>query len=101
MRLLLLHGRHDPTEHMDDWGFAGPVLHGVIAVHFTYGAANVFFESVTAAVAARAATGWEYWDDNALVMTFAHDMVTTTEDNEACFYGDWELQSKTPDGKPV
>ena len=101
MRLLLLHGRNDPNEVMSDWGFNGPTLYGVVAVHFTYGVPNVYFESVATAVAARAATGWEYWDDDALTMTIAQDMVTTTEDNKACYYGDWELQSRDNEGNPV
>jgi hypothetical protein len=34
--LKLMHGRDDPEQQMDDWGFDGPVLGPLEAVHFTY-----------------------------------------------------------------
>jgi hypothetical protein len=34
--LKLLHGRTDPNEQLEDWGFDGPVLGPFEAVHFTY-----------------------------------------------------------------
>lgn len=34
--LKLLHGRSDPSEQLEDWGFNGPVLGPFEAVHFTY-----------------------------------------------------------------
>lgn len=34
--MRLLHGRLDPDEHMNGWGFDGPVLGPFAAVHFTY-----------------------------------------------------------------
>ena len=34
--ILLLHGRNDPNEDMQDWGFQGPTLGPFVAVHFTY-----------------------------------------------------------------
>lgn len=32
----LFHGRDDPAEDMEDWGFQGPVLGPFKAVHMTY-----------------------------------------------------------------
>ena len=34
--LKLLHGRDDPDQDMNDWGFDGPMLGPFAAVHFTY-----------------------------------------------------------------
>jgi hypothetical protein len=34
--LKLLHGRNDPNEQLEGWGFNGPVLGPFEAVHFTY-----------------------------------------------------------------
>ena len=34
--IKLLHGRDDPNQDMEDWGFNGPVLGPFEAVHFTY-----------------------------------------------------------------
>lgn len=36
MYLGLFHGRNSRKEHMDDWGFAGPVLGPLIYCHTTY-----------------------------------------------------------------
>ena len=32
----LLHGRDDPEQDMQGWGFTGPILGPFEAVHFTY-----------------------------------------------------------------
>jgi hypothetical protein len=34
--IKLLHGRDDPDQDMQDWGFAGPLLGLFEALHFTY-----------------------------------------------------------------
>jgi hypothetical protein len=34
--IKLLHGRDNPDQEMDGWGFDGPVLGPFEAVHFTY-----------------------------------------------------------------
>lgn len=36
MYLELFHGRNDPNEHMDDWGFQGPVIGPFSNAHVTY-----------------------------------------------------------------
>lgn len=102
MRLLLLHGRHEPGEEMDDWGFNGPAIPGIIAVHYTYGAANIYFESVEAANHAQSLTGWKKWGSNVLEMRTKEDLVEAVNPELGhCFFGDWEFQTKTPDGKDV
>jgi hypothetical protein len=35
--LELFHGRHDPEEDLDDWGFDGPVIGPLPFFHMTYG----------------------------------------------------------------
>jgi hypothetical protein len=35
--LALFHGRHTPNEHMEDWGFPGPLIGPLNWVHTTYG----------------------------------------------------------------
>jgi hypothetical protein len=32
----LLHGRDNPDQDMQDWGFVGPILGPFEAIHFTY-----------------------------------------------------------------
>ena len=34
--IRLFHGRNDPAEDMDDWGFDGPVFGPYVAIHTTY-----------------------------------------------------------------
>jgi hypothetical protein len=100
--MLLLHGRHDPEEEMQDWGFNGPIIPGIIAVHYTYGGANIFFESVSAANHAQELTGWDKFDDHALKMNQLDDVVFIDHPELGrCYFGDWEFQSKTPDGREV
>lgn len=36
--LKLFHGRDDPEQHMDDWGYDGPVIGPLQYAHTTYGA---------------------------------------------------------------
>jgi hypothetical protein len=38
--IALLHGRNEPDEQLNDWGFAGPVI-GPVVLHWTYGRLNV------------------------------------------------------------
>ncbi len=96
MRLMLIHGRFDPDEDMSDWGFNGPDIKDVTAVHSTYQSTfTVWFRDRDAADRAHLMTGWPKWDDMALEMSFHDDMLKTTSyinDGPTAFYGDWELQ---------
>lgn len=96
MRLLLIHGRFDPEEQMEDWGFSGPDIDGVEALHVTYQQTFVLhFEDAAAAKKAHALTGWPYFDEDALELMFHEDMLKTvciSADGPACYYGDYEIQ---------
>ena len=96
MRLLLIHGRFDPDEQMEDWGFAGPDIEGVEALHVVYKQTFVLhFENAEAAAKAHALTGWPYFDADALELQFHDDMLTATcicADGPVMYFGDYELQ---------
>lgn len=96
MRLLLIHGRFDPDEDMADWGFSGPDLNGVEALHVTYQSTFVLhFEDEVSATKAHALTGWPYFDQDALELTFHGDMLKVcpiASDGPIAYYGDYEIQ---------
>jgi hypothetical protein len=102
MRLVTLHGRRHPDRQMHDWGFVGPTIVNIVAVHGTYGQQNVYFASPVDALNAIGQTGWSRFGDRALIMRFYEDMlVLTGSDGRTGYYGDWEFQTQTGDGKPV
>ena len=37
MKLRLYHGRNNPEQEMNDWGFEGAILNGVDGIIWTYG----------------------------------------------------------------
>lgn len=96
MQLLLLHGRFDATEPMSEWGFAGPILSGVEAIHVTYQQTFViWFSTDEACTRAQALTGWSSWDRRALELNFHDDVLQACPialDGPLAFYGDYELQ---------
>lgn len=96
MKLLLIHGRHDPNETMEGWGFNGNGIEGVEALHVTYQQTFVLhFTDVQAAQKAHAQTGWPHFDDDALELQFHDDMLMTHPiacDGPMAYYGDWEIQ---------
>jgi hypothetical protein len=89
MKLKLIHGRKNPEENLEQWGYdASPIL-GVKYVHVTYMHHYlVGFKTREALRLAQAQTGWPEWDSEALLMKITDDMVETLEG----FFGDWELQ---------
>lgn len=107
MDFYMYHGRvgdnGPPTDtegnEVDGWGFDGPRLPGVIGFHCTYGAEghwNLWFESNAARDAARALTGWEVWEDNALTVTFNSDnsmvRIWNPARNRFEYFGDWGIK---------
>ena len=95
MKLKLIHGRKNPDEQLDDWGYDAIPILGVKYVHVTYMHHYlVGFKSWDAMKLAQAQTGWAEWDSECLVMTITDDMVETIEG----FFGDWELQEDTYSG---
>lgn len=87
-KLLLSHGRLNPDESLNDWGFQGPMLEGVSFLVVTYNIHyRIGFVDTEARSRAQELTGWEEWDDNQLLMQFHDDMVKTKQG----FFGDWEV----------
>lgn len=92
MKLITLHGRNNPEQPMNDWGFDGPDIDGIVALHVTYNATHVLhFATVGAAKKAAEITGWEVWDNRALSLQFRDDMLYMPARGE--YYGDWEIQT--------
>lgn len=93
--IVLLHGRTDFNQVMDDWGFEGPTLRGVAWVHWTYGGMNVAFENRQDAERAAEITGWHWFDDKVLEMEIIDDLVVIRGNSgrdDPQFFGDFELQ---------
>ena len=93
MRFILLHGRDNPDQNMDDWGYNGPVLEGVKYLHSVYGNLTIGFRSRKEARTAHKLTGWPYFDEAVLEITFFEDLVLCRNKNrKSQYYGDWEIQ---------
>lgn len=93
MKFLLIHGRDAPNQDMKNRGYNGPVLEEVQYVHSVYGNLTIGFKTRQAAVDAHERTGWPYFDEAVLEITFFDDMVLCRSREGACqYYGDWELQ---------
>ena len=87
------HGRLDPKQDMDDWGFQGPLIQNVLWMHTTYlNRMRVGFATEAAADEAQALTGWEKFDTTELWPETHEDMLVTTDpDGTKKYYGDWSL----------
>jgi hypothetical protein len=93
MRMILLHGRTDPGQTMDDWGFNGPVLDNVEYAHWTYGHLTVGFLTDEDAEFARHKTGWEIFDEKVLSVSQGDDFISiSTSAGERHYFGDFEFQ---------
>lgn len=86
MKLRLYHGRNNPEQEMNDWGFEGAILNGVDGIIWTYGVPRVFFVNDNALKTAKDLTGWDEIAD-ALEMRVYEDLIKTNEG----YFGDWEL----------
>jgi hypothetical protein len=73
--LKLLHGRDDPRQQMNDWGYDGPVLGPFEAVHFTY------------ATHVRCFPQGSDGDSEAMELCYHEDMLV----HGGKFYGDFEI----------
>lgn len=74
LMLKLFHGRNDPAEQMDDWGFEGPIFGPMTYVHGTYNA-NLKFSLA----------GIGGPEDH--MLWFHEDMVVY----QGKYYGDWSV----------
>ncbi|HGF1398125.1 TPA: hypothetical protein ACF8SI_003108, partial [Legionella pneumophila] len=63
MKLRLYHGRNNPEQEMDDWGFEGAILNDVDGIIWTYGVPRIFFVTESALKKAKDLTGWEELGD--------------------------------------
>ena len=81
--LGLMHGRHTPDEHLDDWGFNGPIIGPLEFVHTTY-ATHVRFQFADEAAERRyrRLTGDALSSDT---LTIMHDMLVFA----GKYFGDW------------
>jgi hypothetical protein len=75
--IRLLHGRNDPDEHMNGWGFDGPVIGPFVAVHFTYKEHIRCFP--------------DDQQEDALELGFDDDLLVY----QGKYYGDFEIVSET------
>ena len=93
MKMILLHGRDDPEQKMENWGYNGPDLENVKYAHSVYGNLTVGFQTKKDADSAHQLTGWRYFDDAVLEVSFFEDMVLCLPaGGKKSYYGDWELQ---------
>lgn len=86
MELRLYHGRTNPEQEMNDWGFEGATLTGVDGIIWTYGVPRVYFVNDSALKLAKDLTGWDDIADG-LEMCVYEDLIKTKEG----YFGDWEL----------
>lgn len=69
MEMRLAHGRCDPNEQVDSWGFGGPILLRVNSMQQMYGETyTVKFLTNDASNAAQQLTSWQTWDSQTLEM---------------------------------
>lgn len=98
MELELTHGREDPNQDMEDWGFDGPVLAQVHSIQQEYkSTTTVRFVTTEAADQAQRITGWPTWDEAVLEMLYHEDMIVTNEPGQPPrYYGDLRLFHQKP-----
>lgn len=83
---------------IEGWGFDGPSLEGVTAVHCTYGTMQIVFDNDVNLAAAAKATGWKIGhDEDTLEMAAYDDLVKINRSGRDEFFGDWDL-TLTPNG---
>jgi hypothetical protein len=77
MTLRFIHGSDTPDEAIRGWGYDGPSVEGVAYVHAAYGNLSIGFDSVEAAQAAHALTGWAFFDSAVLEVAHYEDLIKT------------------------
>lgn len=89
--LSLWHGRHDPDQDMEDWGFDGPVIEGIVAIHTTYlSEIRITFKDLQHTRRAFIQTMWEEGLNNdELLISITDDMIYVPR--RAAWYGDWSF----------
>ena len=74
--LYLIHGRKDPEQQMNGWGFNGPTLGPFVAIHVTYMSSLRCIRD----------------DYSEFELRFHQDMLA----HDGAFYGDFEITSSPP-----
>lgn len=91
MYLYVYHGRSRPDEHLNDWGFCGPILGPLEAFVCTYMSSwrAIYKLPADASNAIRQYKGLKWWDEyaNSVEIEFVDDMLYL----DGRFFGDWEL----------
>lgn len=95
MQMYMFHGRRTTDEHLEDWGFDGPVLKHVVGCWITYnGPMRVVFTDGLAYQRAKDITGWRDWDLNSLQVEIEEDMLVTRDEyGPIAYYGDWGIEA--------
>lgn len=88
IRFLPFHGRCDPDQDMDCWGFDGPPIYGIVSITETYCTdVRLFFENPVITMMYHELTGWRFWDGSTLLVACEQDMVYMP--NVPAWFGDW------------
>lgn len=78
--LALFHGRDDPAQDMDEWGFNGPVIGPLRYLHTTY-VSNLKLDFASWGAMRR------YFEDGDPVLWLKEDMI----EYQGKYYGDWTV----------
>jgi hypothetical protein len=98
MKMYIWHGRRDPKESLDDWGFEGPTFEFDF-LHYTYGGFSLEFKSVEDKQAVEALTGWAENDPRSLYLALTDDMVFIPNwEGAPAWFGDFEFSDKETKG---
>ena len=109
MRMFIMHGRLDPDtggtdlegKEVDDWGFEGPSIDGVVGISYTYNNFYLRFKDAESMQIAAALTGWEPGPmELALEMKFKSDCLElfNIQRFRSEYFGDWGIYQ--PDEEP-
>lgn len=96
--LHLYHGRDDPAEDMDDWGFEGPVLGPFAYVHTTY-MCDVKFACTPDVFRKFWPDQAKRWDDmgvsnmNGPLVDYNFKIREDLIEYDGKYYGDWSVAS--------
>lgn len=90
MKLTLTHGRDDPNEDMDDWGYEGPTIFCVKSVQQMYAHRFIVtFQNDSSRDEAQRLTGWPKWEETSLEMLRRDDLIEVCEAGKpAKYFGD-------------
>lgn len=100
LELELFHGRINPEEKLDDWGFNGPSLVGITDLYCINGTHTIWFASAENFKEAHKLTDWPYGhDDCTLEIPFQDRFVVCRHidaegKSTTAYFSDWCLKSR-------